>query len=276
MEFSLMLRRLWRHRILVAVGLLVAAAVAVLSVSDVSFSPLKADRKRTEFGAAQTMLYVDTDRASLASSQADTASLVARAQVFARFINSGAVRGAAAKELGVSPRMITVTGPNPEGPGQQNSQPVAQQRANQLLSRGSPYSVFVDTEATAPTITLFTQARTGPEAIRLASAVTDALSREVRSAVRTAEPQLLRGLQVELRATADREQRTISQAERRRARNELLGGAAVIKRLGTPIGGAVEDRTARAIALLVFVAVALAWCVVILLVSAFTGTVHRR
>jgi len=276
MEFSLMLQRLWRHRILVALGLLVAAALAVLTVAEVSLSPLSAERKRSEFGAAQTTVYVDTARASISGSQADTASLVARAQIFARFINSGAVRGAAAKELGVEARAITVTGPNPDAPGQQSIQPAAQQRANQLMGRGSPYSVFVDTEQSAPTITLFTQARTGAEAVQLARAITNALSREVRSATRTAAPELLRGLQDELRVRAAREERTISAAERRRARNDLLRGAAEIKRLGDPIGGAVEDRTENAIALLVFGGATLAWCSAILLVSALARTVRRR
>lgn len=257
-------------------GVVVAAALGALTVADVSLSPLKVERKGTEFGAAQTLMYVDTTTESIATSQNDTASLTARAQIFARYLGSGAVRSVAARELGVPPEAITVSGPSPDTPGQQNLQPAAQQRANALLGRGSAYSVFVDTENAAPVITLFTQARTGPAAIRLASAMTSALSTYVERTQRDARSTLLAGLRDALRVTAERGNRTLSASERRQARRDLLKSHSVIKPLGDPIGGAVVDETGSSVAFVVFVAVTLLWCVGILLLSALARTIRRR
>lgn len=276
MEFAQILKRLWAHRVLVALGLVVAAVAGALTVADVSLSPLSIERKRTEFGAAQTMLYVDTTTNSIETSQNDTASLTARAQIFARFIGSGSVRAAAARELGIPPEAITVSGPSPDNPGQQNLQPPAQARANALLGRGSAYSVFVDTEATAPTITLFTQARTGADAVRLAQAITVGLQEHVRESQSDARRSLLSGVRDSLRVTSLREDRNVSEAERRQARRDLLKSQSVVEPLGDPVGGDVVDETGSTAAFIVFVTVALLWCVAIVVLTAFIGTARRR
>ncbi len=276
MEFALIWKRLWRHRVLVALGIVVAAVLAALTVADVSVSPLAVHRKHTEFGAAHEMLYVDTTTNSIETSQNDTAGLTARAQIFARFISSGEVRSAAARRLAVPPQAIAVSGPNPDTPGSQNLQPPAQARANQLLSRGSPLSVFVDTEAAAPTITLFTQAATGEQAIKLASAVTTALAEHVRKVQSNSRSGLMAGVRDALRVVEQREDRNVSAAERRQAKRDLVKSQSVIKPLGGPVGGAVIDETGSSVALIVFVTVVLLWCVAILVLSSLARTVRRR
>lgn len=276
MEFALIWKRLWRHRVLVAVGIVLAAVLAALTVADVSTSPFGLGRKPTQFGAATTVMYVDTTTSSIETSQNDTAGLTARAQIFARFVSSGEVRAAAARRLGVPAQAIAVTGPNPDTPGQQSLQPPAQARANQLISRGSPYSVFVDTEATAPTITLFTQAETGPEAVRLARAIETALADHVRQVQRQARGGLLEDVRDSLRVAELTENRTVSAVERRKAERELLKSQSVIKPLGEPVGGAVQDETGSTVALIVFVTVVLVWCVGILVVSSLARTIRPR
>ena len=277
MEFSLMLQRLWRLRVLVALGVVVAAVLALLTVASVSLSPLSVDRKKgAEFGAAMTTIYVDTSRASVATTQGDTAGLTARAQIFARFINSGAVRAAAARRLGVPPAAITVSGPNPDSPGQQSSQPAAQQRANALISPGSPYSVFVDTESNAPTITLFTQAGSAERAVALARAITAALGDEVVATQKDVRSGIRRALQDQLKVTAERKKQPVSAAERRQATRAAFAGESVIKPLGDPVGGGVKDESGRGVALVVFLAILLVWCVGILLLSGVVRTIRRR
>jgi hypothetical protein len=276
MEFSLILQRLWRHRVLVALGVVVAAVLAVLTVAKVSLSPFQVESKRSEFGAASTTLYVDTDVGSIATRQTDTATLIARAQIFARYANSGAVRAAAARALGIPVREILVQGPNPDTPGQTNVQPAAQQRANALLGQGSPWTVFVDTEQNSPTFTLFTQADTGAHAIQLAQAVTTALQGAVRDQQRQARGPLERALRDQLRATADREERTISAPERRNARRAIFDAQSVIRPLGDPVGGSVSDQVRSATAIGVFVAVVLVWCVALLLLSGLRRATRRR
>ena len=51
MELAIILRRLWRHRVLAALGVLVAVAAAVLATFDVSSSGLKTKKSETQFGA---------------------------------------------------------------------------------------------------------------------------------------------------------------------------------------------------------------------------------
>jgi hypothetical protein len=275
MEFSLILKRLWRLRLLVALGVVVAALLGVLTVARVSLSPLRLEQRSSQFGAAETTLAVDTPAAVIATTQDDTTSLIARAQVFARYVNSGAVRRVAARRLGIAPDDIVVTGPNPDTPGQTSVQPAAQQRANELLGTGSPWSVFVDTEQNAPTFTLFTQADTGQQAVELAQAITRGLERVIGAQQQRVRAKLDRSLRDQLRTTAAREDRTISAPERREARRAALDAQAVIRPLGDPVGGNVSDQVRSAVAVAVFVAVILVWCVALLLLSGLVRTLRR-
>ena len=142
-----MLTRLWELRLAVAAGVLAAAVLAVVATQEVSLSPLSIKSTRSAFGAAKAQVYIDSERPSLVTGAQDTSTLVARAQIVSRFVDSG--------KLDVPARAISVTGPTPDTPGAQNIQPVAQQRANALLGGGSGFSIYIDTEAAAPVITFF-------------------------------------------------------------------------------------------------------------------------
>jgi hypothetical protein len=275
-EFALMLQRLWRLRLPVAVGVLLAALAAVFVSYDVRLSPLSVTSRGSVFGAAQTQVYIDSERPSLVTGQQDSSVLVARAQTVARFVGSGSVRSAVARELGVPVRAITVTGPVSDAPGAQNSQPVAQQRANALLGEGGPLSIYVDTEASAPIVTLFVQARDGAEALRLASTTTRALSEYVER-LRTSAARAERArLERQIAVIAERESRRVGPAERRNLERELLAGSTVVRPLGSPVGGDVTDQTARLVTLVVFVVLVVAWCVTLLLLTGAHAAARRR
>jgi hypothetical protein len=276
MELSLIFRRLWRLRILVALGVLVAAVAAVLSVAHVSLSPFEVQQQKTQYGAAQATFYVDTKSNTIETNQIDTTSLVSRAQIFARFMNSGVVRDAAARKLGIQSQAITVSGPNPDVPGQQSVQPAAQQRANQLLGRGSSYSVFVDTEQNSPTVTIFTQAPNGAEAGKLASAMIGALAARVQDAQKSARPSQLAGLADELKVTEKETGESTTGAERRQLRRKIFDVASVIKPLGSPVAGDVSDQTRKAVAVGTFAGVLIVWCILLLLVAGLVNTIRRR
>lgn len=270
-----MLTRLWRLRLLVALGVLLAALLALLVTQDVSLSPPSVKAKRSVFGAAQTQVFVDSDRPSLVTGEKETAALAARAQVVARFVGSGAIRSQLAGEMGVDAREISVTGPFPDTPGAQNSQPVAQQRADALLSEGSALSIFIDTEANAPVITFFIQGRTGQEAMRLARATTAALRDYVRRQRDDAEPTERARLERQF-AVEEEAGRTVGREERRLRTEELLQGATVVRTLGAPVGGEVGDQSGRLITVAVFAVLALAWCVALLLISGLRDAARRR
>jgi hypothetical protein len=275
-EFSIMLQRLWRHRVLVALGVLVAAVVTVFYAYDVSLGDRTVRSRTSSFGAAQTTMYVDTRRSSIVLTQQNTNTLVSRAQILARLIDSGRIKQSAARKLGIERREISVIGPFPDTAGQQSNQPAAQQRANQILSQGSPYSVFVDTDPNAPTIALFTQAPDGAKASRLAGEVTRALQSYVAAQENDARASELDALRTEARADAARQDRNISASEREQRRNELFADQTVIRSLGTPVGGDITDQSGSLLAGAVFVGLALAWCIVILLVTSFSRSVVRR
>ena len=270
MELATILRRLWRHRILTALAVLVASVAAVLSVYHVDGSGLS--QSTSHFGAAQTEFYVDTRRPSLITSQATAQDLISRAKLVANFIGSGQVRSAVAQVLGVRPGSIQVVGPFPDQPGA-GAQPVAQQRANQLIDEGSPYNVFVDTELSSPTVTLFVQAPTGALAMKLAAAVPDALSDYLNQLTRDAVPaERVRFARTQI-PTTDPKRLAAQRAAGVRVLGETLSGRTVIRALGEPVAGTVATQSGRAIGGLVFVVV-LIGC--LLLVLAFASMRSRR
>ena len=271
-----MLQQLWRLRLLVALGVLVAAVVAINAGYRVDLSPLSINQRTGAVGAAEMVLYVDSPRPSLVTGSNDYQTLTARAQILARFIGSAEVRGRAANALGARPTDILVQGPFPDQAGSQNVQPAAQQRANALLSRGAPYAVFVDTEGSVPTITLFLQAPTGALAERLGREIANALQQYVRGLSQRARKEELQRASDEVNALEAENDRTLSAAERRRQRRTLLDRGTTVRAIGEPIGGDVRDQTGRLVVVLVFVAVLAAWCLAVLLLSGLVRAVHPR
>ena len=274
MELSALLQRLWRHRVLVALGLLVAALVSVVSNFEVSVSPPSIERPRSSFGAASRQIYIDTQRATLVSGQADEASsLVGRAQLVARFTSGTAVKALAARRLGIPVAAVGVTGPVSDAAGSSGTQPVAQERANQLLSAGSPYSVVVDTQSSAPTITFFAQAPTGREAGRLADAMVEGLRDYLADLRKQATPSEEARLAQEIRNNERSAGRTVDAQERRQRQAELFDGSTVIRSLGASVAGDVAEQSGYVTAVVTFVAVSILWCLAILAAS---GLVRRR
>jgi hypothetical protein len=276
MEFGQMLQQLWRLRLLVALGVLVAAFAAINAGYRVDLSPFSVHQRTGTFGAAEVVLYIDSPRSSIVTASNDYQTLTARAQILARFISSAEVRARAARELGVRPTDILVQGPFPDQAGSQNIQPAAQQRANALLSRGAPYSVFVDTESSVPTITLFVQAPDGRLADRLGQATAGALEAYVRGLTRDARREELQRAGDEIDALEAENDRTLSAAERRRQRRTFLDRGTTVRAIGQPVAGDVRDQTGRLVVVLVFIAVLAAWCVALLLASGVVRAVRPR
>jgi hypothetical protein len=271
-----MLTRLWELRLAVAVGVLAAAVLAVVATQEVSLSPLSIKSTRSTFGAAKAQVYIDSERPSLVTGAQESSTLVSRAQIVSRFVDSGFVRTELGRKLDVPARAISVTGPTPDTPGSQSVQPVAQQRANALLAGGGGFSIYIDTEASAPVITFFVQARSGAEAIRLARGTTTALREFVARQRQRAEPSEQARLDRQLDVLEDREERNIGRAEREQRESELFEGSTVVRSLGPPIGGDVMEETGRAMTLGTFAVLAVGWCVVLLLGVGLRDAARRR
>jgi len=271
-----MFQQLWRLRLLVALGALVAAVLAVVVAFRVDLSPLTVSQRSSQFGAAHQILYVDSPRPSLVTSSDDYETLTARAQLLARLIDSEDVRGRAARRLDTTPADITVSGPQPDNPGAQNVQPAAQQRANAIVGEGSDYRVFVDTEATVPTVTLFLQAPTAAEAEELGTSIVVGLREYLRGLTDEARADLADEARDAVRAKEAQRERTLTAAEARQERRAVLGQGTVIRTVGKPVAGVARDQSGALILVAVLVGSFVAWCLLLLLVSGAVRAVRAR
>jgi hypothetical protein len=265
MELNQMIRQLWRLRLLVAIGVLVAAVAAVKVGFDVKLSPFSLHQKSSTTGAAQQSVLVDSPRSTLVQRSAAFNDLVGRAQIVARLANSSATKTAAARALGVPPGRIAIEGPNPDGPQFQSSEPSAQQRANAVLGENANLRVLIDTDPEAPIITLFTQAPTGAQARRLAAAVSAALRANVSRITARARRSQLAEARDEVAALPPAARSRVNAAGRRNRVRELLQEGTQVRVLGAPTGGDVSNQTGKAVVIGVFVAIIAAWCVGLLI-----------
>lgn len=275
MELGAMIRQLWRLRLLVALGVLIAVAVAIPVGYDVSLSPLRIKQRSSTVGAAQQSMFVDTPRSSLVERPRGFDDSIGRAAVIGRLVNTPTVKADAARALGVTPGRITVEGPLPNGLQAQSSEPSAQQRANQVLGERSDLRVFVDTDAEAPIITLFTQAPTGAQAVELSEAVSRSLQRYVGRLTDAERPALLRQVEDTIAALPTAARRRVNEASRRNRRRALLSEETRIRVLGSAVGGNVSDQTGKAVVLGTFLGVFLAWCIFLLVVSGLVRSARR-
>jgi hypothetical protein len=276
MELRDIVLQLWRLRLAVSVGV-VLAAVAALSVGyALRLSPLTVEKRGATFGAARTSLQVDTRRDSLVDPEPKTTALLARTETLARVVGSRPIVAAAAAGVGAPVGALTIEGPYPNEPGRQSSEPSAQQRANAVLGESAAYRVLVDTEPTAPVITLFVQAPTGGEALRLGNAVAAALRAYVARRTGDAIPEERAALRDSLDTAQRRERRTISSAERRARERTLMASTTVVRPLGSSIGGTVRDRSGILVVVATFAALVLAWCVALVLAAAAVRFLRSR
>lgn len=173
MNLILILKELWRRRVLVALAIFVAAAVATLAVFQVTPSPpfiAKRDRVNAQ-GSIEIL--VDSARSPIADARRDLAGLTARAGVFARLMVGGNVIGHMAEANKIPVEQIGTVGPVPlpgEAPG-------AEQESAELR----PYGVAVTQPEALPILKVVTRAPTVPEARSLAAAAPAAIRQVVKS-----------------------------------------------------------------------------------------------
>jgi hypothetical protein len=116
--FISILKELWKRKLLVALVIVVAVVAAVLAVYKVSPSGLSKRSTREVSGSSEVL--IDSARSPIAGSKRNIEALSTRAAVFARLGSSGNIVKEIAKEAGVLPWEIQVTGPQPfpgEAPG---------------------------------------------------------------------------------------------------------------------------------------------------------------
>jgi capsular polysaccharide biosynthesis protein len=166
--FISILKELWKRKLLVALVIVVAAAAAVLAVYKVSPSGISKRSTPAAKGASEVL--IDSARSPIAGSKRNVEALSTRAAVFSRLMASGDIVKEIAKEVGVLPWEIQVSGPQPfpgEAPGISE--------AGEELPYGLTYTQIGE----LPIISISSRAPTAAAARALAAAAPQSLAKMV-------------------------------------------------------------------------------------------------
>jgi hypothetical protein len=234
MGFALVLRELLRHRLLLVLGVLVAAAVAVLSVYRLEGTQLKP--RALQHSSASTQVIVDAQPSVLGNVAQSFEPLDARAAVYANFMTNPAVINLIGKQVGLSGAQIYAAGPV-TAYTRVEQEPTALKRNVEITGETKPYRLDFESQTNLPTITINSQAPTTSLAIALANAAAVGMQRYVTAA------EISSGTPHRLRVT--------------------------IRQLGPANGAVVDGGIRKSLAAMAFVAVLLLWCVLILVASRF-------
>lgn len=164
MELAQILKSLNRNKLLVA-GAAVLALVAAIITSGRG--------ETVRGGTASAEVLVDARESALGDLRRDTVPLVARSNIFARFLGAGGATAEVAREAGIPKGEISVVGPplNIDGVPDQAA---AEQATEQV--EGAPYLVQVQQGDDLPLLTIFSKAPSEDEARRLADGAVAALT----------------------------------------------------------------------------------------------------
>jgi hypothetical protein len=152
--------KLWRLRLWVGIGVVVAGAAAVGSTS-MSHS--------TVYATASTQMVVDSPNSALANASVDLTGYVARAGVFARLMTSAAALQYIGKAAGIDGNLIEATGPvEINGSPTASHAPVAIVDGKDL-SVAPTYELSLVQNPSLPTVVVYATAPTTAKAIALAN-----------------------------------------------------------------------------------------------------------
>lgn len=232
MEPARTLRTLWGRRRLVAVGVLVAALAALLSIYRVGLFPPSLEGRTNVFASASSQILVDTPDSAFADLSYDLEALDARASVFARFLASPAAVALIAHEAKLPFAAIEAQGPFDINLPEVQQAPTAERRSSQIIGEGAVYRLRFENNPSLPIVSVFAQAPSREEAIRLAAAAPAALRDYID------------------RIQAEQQTPTSRQVE--------------IRRLGSATGAIVNEGANLQIATLVFIVVLGGWCMLLI------------
>lgn len=235
MGFALVIRELLSRWRLLVIGVLLAAVAATLSVYHLEGFKLKA--RSLQHSSASTQVLVDSPASSLGDLKGTFEGLNVRASVYANFMTTPAVLELIGKQLGISGSQIYAAGPLDSNLSKIIQEPTDLKRNVEITGETDPYRLNYTSDPNLPTVGINAQAPTTGQAIALANGAAIALR------------QYVAGLQ----ATAK-----VAAAQR-----------VTIRQLGTANGSVDNAGISKSLAGIVFVAVFLLWCVLVLLGARF-------
>jgi hypothetical protein len=229
MELIYILKALWRKRLWVGLGVILATLAAVSTQYQIGPSSFPPKSKVVKVGAASTEILIDSPQSTLGNFGVDIVPLTARGGIFERFLATEDATSEIARESGIPEREIAVVGPKLSVDGVPDHQ--SAERAAKL---GGPrkYLLEVQQGDELPVLTVFTQGPTKEGARRLANGAADAL--------RTVVAELQE-------STGVRESRRLT-----------------IRQLGTARAGELVERPSKIMAFAAFIVVLGIFCLAIL------------
>jgi hypothetical protein len=235
MELARVLRQLSRRPRLLALGALIAAFAATFSVYHFEGGKLKS--RSLQYAGASTQVLVDSSSSVLGSVSQPSEPLNVRAQVYANFMTSPAFLEIVAKQVGLSGAQLYAAGPVKASEARVEQEPTALKRNLEITGETKPYRLGFESQQELPTITISTQAPTTAQAVALANAAAVGLQQYVAS---------------------------VQSADGTPSHSDV-----VIRQLGPASGAVVDGGIGKTLMVLVFVAVLLLWCVLMLVGGRF-------
>jgi hypothetical protein len=182
MESIIILRELWRLRLLVILGALLALFCAVLVSYRVSLPSLKLESRQYHVGIASARMLIDTPASQVVDLNpkgADT--LNSRASLLANLMVSTPVKSIIARDAGVQPDRLIAIAPTAPGSGGPTVPTTLSQKASEASKTPGAYLLTLQSDETLPIISIDAQAPTAAAAARLANAATTGLRDYLRS-----------------------------------------------------------------------------------------------
>lgn len=167
MTVILVLKELWRRKLLVALVTVAAAGIAMAAVFNVSVFPPSLDKRDHSEAKGTVEILVDSNRSPLADVAGKLEPLTARAGVFARYIAGGNVVRKISERTGIPYREIEVAGPAPL-PGEAVGVTAPPEEIK-------PYGIAIVQRDELPIVNVETRAPTADEARALAAAAPGAV-----------------------------------------------------------------------------------------------------
>ena len=178
MESGGILQVLWRRRLVLAVGLLLALAVAVHGLYQVTASPPGLRGRAVSSGYALQHVLVDTPTSLVADARAWGADSIAiKAAILASLATSEVARDEIAGAIERRPDEVAVVSQSAMAP--QTATPLSEQ-AVEVTRPKAPYIVTLGESPTLPVLSIWAVAPDAGAAAELAAAATAALAPAVR------------------------------------------------------------------------------------------------
>lgn len=181
MTFAIALRELWSRKGLLALGAAIALVAALVSVSNVSLFPPKLGKGTLEYYSARTQILVDSSDSSIADLGRDFSPMVARANVYSRFLTTPTALRFIGKRAGVPPSEIYAEGPYQLGQARFVQEPTAERSGSQLLGREARYRLRFDSDPELPIVVAYAEAPSAGVATALAEGAASGLAEYVET-----------------------------------------------------------------------------------------------